>query len=153
MEQKNPFSSNRRERKVIDAGIYPATLITVKVVQVTDKKTQEKKDKIILGFYVAQHDAEVVQFFTPSMSDNSHLVKFLKVACGSSFTPAIQNDREKMWALIQGLTGGDYNIVVTESNGWNNIQSAMQLKKAAVPNKPTDLANEDEFFGDDSIPF
>lgn len=149
MEQKNPFSSNKRERKLIEAGIYPATLTTVKVVQVTDKKTQEKRDKIILGFFVEEHDAEVSQFFTPSMADTSHLVKFLKTACGSAFTPEIQNDRDKAWKFIQALSGGDYTIVVTQSNGWNNVQSAMAKKPTA---KPTPL-NEDDFFRDDSIPF
>lgn len=144
MEQKNPFSKARRERKLIDAGIYLSTLIGVKVVQVTDKKTQEKKDKIVFSFYVNEQDAEVSQFFTPSMSDNSHLVKFLKTACGDAFTPTIQGDRELMWKFIQGLEGHDYNIVVTLSDGWNNIQSAMRVKPKVAP-KPAAITEEDLF--------
>jgi hypothetical protein len=132
-QQKNPFSRTRRERKVIDAGIYPASLVGVKVVQVTDKKTQEKRDKVLFSFYVPGQDAEVAAFFTPSCADTAFIVKFLKTACGDAFTSAIQNDPDKMWQFVNGLVGRDFSIVVTQSNGWNNIQTAMLIKQQATP--------------------
>lgn len=151
MEQKNPFSRSKRERKVIDAGIYPATLVNVKVVQVTDKKTQEKRDKILLSFFVPEKDAEVAAFFTPSCADTSFIVKFLKTACGDAFTPAIQSDPDKMWTFVNGLQGKDFSIVVTQSNGWNNIQTAMMIKKATPATAPTSLTEDDLFQFEDSV--
>jgi hypothetical protein len=147
MEQKNPFSKSRKERKVIDAGIYPATLVTVKTVQVTDKKTNEKRDKLLFSFYVPEKDAEIAAFFWPSCTDNAHIVKFLKATCGDAFTPAIQSDPEKMWQFINGLVGKDFSIVVTLSNGWNNITAAMIAKQATPQPKvePEALTDEDLF--------
>jgi len=145
MEQKNPFSRSKRERKVIDAGIYTATLTGVKTVQVNDKKNPgQKLDKILLSFYVDPLDTEVVQFFTPSLADTSHIVKFLKVACGDAFTPAIQADPEKMWTFVNGLVGKDFSIVVTLANGWNNIQSAMAMKKQK-PVTPQPVSEQEMF--------
>ena len=152
MEQKNPFSRSRRERKVIDAGIYEATLVQVKVVQVTDKKTQEKRDKILFSFYVPEKDAEIAAFFTPSCADTAHIVKFLRTACGDAFTSAIQSDPDKMWEFVNSLQDRDFQIVVTLSNGWNNVQSAMAAKKKPSLAKPTALT-EDDLFADDQIPF
>jgi hypothetical protein len=143
MEQKNPFSRARRERKVIDAGIYQACLVGVKAVQVTDKKTNEKRDKVVLSFYVDEKDAEVAAFFTPSCADTAFIVKFLKTACGDAFTPAIQNDPDLMWKFVNGLVGRDFSIVVTQSNGWNNIQTAMMAKQQPKKVEPESLTEDD----------
>ena len=146
-QQKNPFSRARKERKIIDAGIYPASLVGVKVVQVTDKKTQEKRDKILFSFYVQKVDAEVAAFFTPSCADTAYIVKFLKTACGDAFTSAIQNDPDKMWQFVNGLVGRDFSIVVTQSNGWNNITTAMLTKRQ----EPEALTEQDLFEFNDSV--
>lgn len=153
METKNPFSRARKERKLVDAGIYPSTLMEVKVVQVTDKKTQEKRDKILLNFYMHQPDSEIAAFFTPSCADTAYIVKFLKAACGDAFTPAIQSDPEKMWAFVNSLKGRDFSIVVTQSNGWNNISTAIMAKKQEVKQpEPEALTDEDLFkFADDAV--
>ena len=151
----NPFngvSRSRKERKVIDAGIYHGILTDVKTVQVTDKKTQEKKTKLLFVYAVPSEDAELTAFFNPSLADTSWIVKFLKASCGSSFTPEIQGSSEKMWAFIRGLVGKEWNLVVTQSNGYNNVQSAVPFKssKAPAPAQPT----EDVTFAfQDDIPF
>lgn len=147
MEQrKNPFSRARKERKLIDAGIYPATLMDVRVVEVTDKKTQEKRDKIVLSFYVPDKDTEVAAFFTPSCADTAYIVKFLKAACGDAFTPAIQSDPDKMWTFVNSLKARDFSIVVTQSNGWNNISTAILAKKQETKQpEPEALTDEDLF--------
>jgi hypothetical protein len=153
MEQRNPFSRARKERKVIDAGIYPASLAAVKSVQVTDKKTNEKRDKLLFSFYVPDKDAEVAAFFWPSCTDSSHIVKFLKATCGDAFTPAIQSDPDKMWQFINGLVGRDFSIVVTLSNGWNNITAAVMAKQTAQQAKtqPEALTEDDLFEFSDSV--
>ena len=158
MESKNPFSRSRKERKLIDAGIYQAKLVVVKTVEVADKKNPgEKVTKIIFTFGIPDNGAEVTQFFTPSLADASHIVRFLKTACGSAFTPAIQADPEAMWKFVNGLVGSDFTIVVTESNGWNNVQSAMAAKKKteAKSDSPFPVASSEELFtfSDDQIPF
>lgn len=151
MEQTNPFSRSRsggmKERKVIDAGIYNAKLTTVKVVQVKDKTSGEKRDKILLAFVVPDKDAEIAAFFTPSCADASHVVKFLKASCGDEFTPAIQNDPDKMWAFVQQLQGQEFQIVVVKNGQWNNITTAIKAKK-----KEPVITEEDLFsFADDAV--
>ena len=122
-------------------------------MQVTDKKTQEKRDKIVFGFLIPEHDVEIAAFFTPSLADTAFIVKFLKTACGAEFTSEIQGDSEKMWQFVQALIGRDFNLVVTQSNGWNNIQSAMIIK----PKTPLPVSKDAEAelfaFSDDAIPF
>lgn len=151
----NPFngvSRSRKERKTIDAGIYQGTLTEVKTVQVTDKKTQEKKTKILFVYYVPTEDAELSAFFNPSLADTSWICKFLKASCGDSFTPEIQGSPEKMWAFVQSLVGRDWNLVVTLTNGYNNVQSALAIKKKAPA--PTQPSEDVTFaFADDNIPF
>lgn len=152
----NPFSNvsrNRKERKVIDAGIYQGTLTEVKSIQVTDKKTQEKKTKILFCYYIPSEDAEVVSFFNPSLADNSWIVKFLKASCGSSFTAEVQSSGDKMWAFVQGLVNRDWNLVVTQSNGYNNVQSAMAIKEKKAPAPPKVEDDVTFSLGDDQIPF
>lgn len=151
MDQKNPFSSSRKERKLIDAGIYPASLMGVKVVQITDKKTQEKRDKVLLNFYVPEKDAELAAFFTPSCADSSYIVKFLKTACGDAFTSAIQSDPEKIWQFIRELVNRDFSIVVTQANGWNNIQTAMLIKQQPKKATPEVLTEDDLFEFNDTV--
>lgn len=152
MDQTNPFSRSRsggmKERKTIDAGIYPATLTTVKVVQVKDKTTGEKRDKILLAFLVPDQDTEVAAFFTPSCADASHIVKFLKASCGDEFTPAIQNDENKMWAFVQALQGQDFQIVVVKNGQWNNITTAIKSKKKVAEPQFTE---DDLFKFDDQV--
>ncbi len=152
----NPFngvSRSRKERKVIDAGIYQGTLAEVKTVQVTDKKTQEKKTKILFVYQVPAEEAELTAFFNPSLADTSWIVKFLKASCGSSFTPEIQGSADKMWSFVQGLVGKDWTLVVTESNGYNNVQSALPVKEKKAP-APLPQPTEDVPFSfDDNIPF
>jgi hypothetical protein len=151
MEQStNPFSRNRssmKERKPIDAGIYQAVLSTIKVVQVKDKTTGEKRDKILMAFRVPTlADAEVAAFFTPSCADAAHIVKFLKTACGADFTPAIQADADKMWAFVNSLQGQEFQIVVTRNGQWNNIETAMRSKRT------TPVVDADELFEyDDTV--
>jgi hypothetical protein len=144
----NPFStssSKRKEKKLIPAGIYPSTLTEVKVVQVTHKESGEKKPKLLFNFAIPEADAEVAAWFWPSLSDKSHLVQFLKVVGGDDFTPEIQGSRDTMWNYIQSLQGEKYNLVVTNSNGYNNIASAVPVRvKGAPAPKPVDL---------DDIPF
>jgi hypothetical protein len=138
-----------KEKKVIDAGIYNARLTTVKVVQVKDKTTGEKRDKILLAFHVADKDAEVAAFFTPSCADASHIVKFLKASCGDEFTPAIQNDADKMWSFVQQLQGQDFQIVVVKNGQWNNITTAIKAKKK---DPEPQLTEEDLFaFTDETV--
>lgn len=153
MDQTNPFSRSRsggvKERKTIDAGIYNASLTTVKVVQVKDKTTGEKRDKILLAFLVPDQDTEVAAFFTPSCADASHIVKFLKASCGDEFTPAIQNDADKMWAFVKQLQGQDFQIVVVKNGQWNNITTAIKAKKKAVEPQFTE---DDLFKFDDEEP-
>jgi hypothetical protein len=148
MEQKNPFSRARKERKLINAGIYSSTLTGVRVVQVTDKKTQEKRDKIVFSFYIPSDDTEIAAFFTPSCADAARIVAFLKTACGDAFTAAIQSDPDKMWQFVNGLVGRDFSIVVTQSNGWNNIQTAMMAKQQP---KPEVMTEDDLFEFQDSV--
>lgn len=146
MESSNPFSAvsrTRRERKLIEAGIYQGTLSDIKTVQVTDKATQEKKTKIIFTFDLPEAQSEVSQFFNPSLADTSFIVKFLKTLAGPAFTPEIQADGEKMWAFIQGLKGQLFNVVVTQSNGYNNVQSAMPVRRKK-PEEPVAVALTDE---------
>jgi len=150
----NPFSGvtrTRSERKTIPAGIYGGTLREVKPIQVTDKKTQEKVTKIIFSFYIATHDAEVSQFFRPSLSDNSHIVKFLKAVCGDALTPEIQGSSEKLWILVQSLVGKDYNLVITLTNGFNNVQTALPLAPQSPPLQPP--TEDVSFTFSDDIPF
>lgn len=151
MEQKNPFSRARKERKLVDPGIYTSTLVGVRVVQVTDKKTQEKRDKIVLSFYLNQTDSEVAAFFTPSCADTARIVAFLKTACGDAFTAAIQADPDRMWQFVNGLVGHDFSIVVTQSNGWNNIQTAMLVKQQPKKVEPDVLTDQDLFEFQDSV--
>lgn len=147
-QQTNPFSRNRsgmKERKPIDAGIYQAVLSTIKVVQVKDKTTGEKKDKILMAFRVPSlSDAEVAAFFTPSCADTAHIVKFLRTACGDDFSPAIQADPEKMWAFVNSLYGQEFQIVVTRNGQWNNIQTAMKTKKSTPVVDAEELFSFDE---------
>jgi hypothetical protein len=149
MESSNPFSAvtrTRRERKLIDAGIYEGTLADIKTVQVTDKATQEKKIKIIFVFALPEADTEISQFFNPSLADTSHIVKFLKTLGGASFTPEIQGSADKMWSFCQGLRGQQFNVVVTQSNGYNNVQSAMPVRrKKPEPEVSVALTDEDLF--------
>lgn len=151
----NPFSGitrTKRERKTIPASIYPGTLVQVKPIEVTDKKTNEKVTKIIFTFSIPSQDAEVSQFFRPSLNDNSHIIKFLKATCGDALTPDIQSSSEKLWILVQSLVGKDYNLVVTLTNGFNNVQTAMPV----VPPTPlqTQAPSEDVTFAfSDDIPF
>jgi hypothetical protein len=152
---ENPFNGmtrNRTERKVIDAGIYQGTLVTVKSIQVTDKKSNEKKTKIIFSYYIASEDAEVAAFFNPSLADSSWIVKFLKAGFGSAFPAEAQSSGDKMWAFVQSLINKDYNLVVTQNNGYNNVQSAMPLKgtKPPAPQSSEELVFS---FEDDKIPF
>lgn len=151
MEQ-NPFKGlnrSKRERVVIPAGIYTAQLSSVKTVKVTDKKTGEKRDKLLFAFQVPDQ-GEVCAFFWPSHADTSHLCKFLKIIGGGGFTPAIQADAEKMWQFIQELTFKDYQIVVTLSNGWNNIETALPVKTQPAPRVSEDITID---FSNDEIPF
>jgi hypothetical protein len=151
MESSNPFSGavsrTRKERKLIDAGIYRGTLTEVKSLQVTDKKTQEKKTKVLFSFYVAEVDTEVVQFFNPSLADTSFIVKFLKTLAGAAFTPEIQGSADKMWAFVKALEGADFNLVVTLTNGYNNVQSAMPIRGKPVEGQVAVA------FNDEDIPF
>jgi hypothetical protein len=149
----NPFSSSsktRKEKKLIPAGIYPSTLTEVKVVQVTHKETGEKRPKLLFNFFVAEEDAEVGAWFWPSLSEKSHLVQFLRVVGGDDFTPGIQSSRDSMWDYVQGLAGADYNIVVTNSNGYNNIASAVPVK---VKGAPVVKQQSVAITVDDDIPF
>lgn len=136
-QQTNPFSRSRsgmKERNPIDAGIYQAVLSTIKVVQVKDKTTGEKRDKILMAFRVPSlSDAEVAAFFTPSCADAAHIVKFLRTACGDDFSPAIQGDPDKMWAFVNSLHGQEFQIVVTRKGQWNNIETAIRNKKPTTP--------------------
>ena len=156
---ENPFSGvnrSRKERKLIDAGIYVGALLEAKSVQVTDKKTQEKKTKVILSYYIPDEDAEIAAFFNPSINEASFIVKFLKAGMGSAFTAEAQSSGDAIWAFIQSLVGKDYNLVVTQTNGWNNVQSAIPLKgKKAVAQAPLLAPVEDVTFSfnDESIPF
>lgn len=158
---ENPFSGvsrHRKERKVIDPGIYVGTLLDVKSVQVTDKKTQEKKTKVILSYYIPSEDAEIPAFFNPSINEASFIVKFLKASMGSAFTAEAQSSGDAIWAFIQSLVGKDYHLVVTQSDGWNNVQSAIPIK-GKLPPAPAPapaLAPQEDLtfsFNDDSIPF
>lgn|SRR5574343_787776 len=153
MATENPFKGtnrSKRERVVIPAGFYTATLSSVKTVKVTEKKSGEKKDKLLFCFQVPDK-GEVCAFFWPSQADTSHLVKFLKVVGGDAFTPEIQCDSEKMWQFVQDMCWKEYQIVVTLSNGWNNIETALP----ATPAAPTKKASEDITveFSNDEIPF
>ncbi|MEY4700292.1 MAG: hypothetical protein RL326_479 [Pseudomonadota bacterium] len=152
----NPFngvSRSRKERKLIDAGIYHAVLSDVKTVQVTDKKTQEKKTKILFVYAIPGEETELTAFFNPSLADTSWIVKYLKASCGNSFTPEIQGSSDKMWAFIRGLVGKEWNLVVTQSNGYNNVQSAVPVKEKKAP-APVGPAQDVTFsFADDQIPF
>jgi hypothetical protein len=152
---ENPFNGmtrNRTERKQIDAGIYQGTLVAVKSIQVTDKKTNEKKTKIIFSYYIPSEDTEVAAFFNPSLADSSWIVKFLKAGLGSAFPSDAQASGDKMWAFVQSLVNKDYNLVVTLNNGYNNVQSAMPIKEkkplASAPTEDITFA-----FPDDQIPF
>jgi hypothetical protein len=149
----NPFAGitkRRRERKVFQPGIYQGTLREVKSVQVEDKKTNEKVTKLVFVYYIESEDAEIPAFFKPSLADASHIVKFLKASFGDKFTSEIQSSEEKIWAFIKGTIGQDYNLVVTLSNGWNNISNAMPLKSKV---SPTTEVPGDIKFSDDDIPF
>lgn len=143
----NPFSTSskpRKEKKLIPAGIYASTLEEVKVVQVTHKETGEKRPKLLFNFSIPEADTEVGAWFWPSLSEKSHLVPFLRVIGGDSFTPEIQNSRDSMWEYVQSLQGEQFNVVVTNSNGYNNIASAVPVKvKAAPAPKPTALDTDD----------
>lgn len=152
----NPFngvSRSRKERKVIDAGIYHGVLTDVKTVQVTDKKTQEKKTKILFVYGIPSEETELTAFFNPSLADTSWIVKFLKASCGSSFTPEIQGSSEKMWAFVRGLVGKEWNLVVTQANGYNNVQSAVPMKEKKAPTPPPPTEDVTFTFADDQIPF
>jgi hypothetical protein len=144
------MTRTRRERKTIEPGIYLGNLREVKTIQVN--KDGEKKTKILFVYYIAAEDAEVVSFFNPSLADTSWLVKFLKSSCGNSFTAEHQATGDKMWAFIQSLVGRDWNLVVTLSNGYNNVQSAVPVKeKKATPVSETEDVTFT--FNDDQIPF
>lgn len=146
MDSSNPFSGltrSRSERKLIDRGIYESELSSVKSVQVTDKKTQEKRTKVVFTFKL-DSGSEVSQFFSPSMSDLSHLVKFLKTIGGDGFTPEIQNNADSLWQYCKGLEGQRFQIVVTVNNGYNNIDSAMPMKPAKTESAPVSVS-VDEF--------
>lgn len=147
----NPFSTSktRKEKKLIPAGIYPSTLTEVKVVQVKQKDSDEKKPKLLFNFAIAEHDTEVGAWFWPSLSDKSHLVQFLKVVGGDDFTPEIQSSRDSMWDYVQSLQGENYNVVVTNSNGYNNIASAVPVKVKPAPAAKASVA----ITVDDDIPF
>ena len=56
-----------------------------------------------------------------------------------------------MWTFVNGLQGKDFSIVVTQSNGWNNIQTAMMIKKATPATAPTSLTEDDLFQFEDSV--
>jgi hypothetical protein len=98
---------------------------------------------------LAAKDAEIAAFFTPSCADASHIVKFLKASCGDEFTPAIQNDNDKMWAFVNGLQGQDFQIVVVKNGQWNNITTAIKAKKKT----PEPQITEDDLFAftDDTV--
>ncbi len=147
---ENPFNGltrNRKEKKLISAGIYQGTLVEVKSVQVTDKATQEKKTKLVFAFAIPQEDTEISAWFNPSLSDMSSIVKFLKAACGSAFTSELQQDSQKMWQFVQSLVNRDFTLVVALNGNYNNIASALIGKE-----KPQAEA-ETFTFEDDSIPF
>jgi hypothetical protein len=146
----NPFSTSktRKEKKLIPAGIYPSTLTEVKVVQVKAKDSDEKKPKLLFNFFIAEQDVEVGAWFWPSLSDGSHLVQFLKVVGGDDFSADIQSSRDSMWDYVQSLAGADYNLVVTNSNGYNNVASAVPVKVQGAPAKASVAVTVD-----DDIPF
>lgn len=148
---ENPFNSvtrMRRERKLIEQGIYQGTLQEVKSVQVNDKKTNEKKTKIVFSYQIPQEDTEIPVWFNPSLNDNSWIVKFLRASCGSLFTQDIQSSPEKIWEFCQSLVGKDFTLVVSLNSGFNNISSALLVKpKQAV------VDNQGVVFSDDEIPF
>jgi len=147
---ENPFSGmtrSRKEKRLIEAGIYQGSLVEVKSVQVTDKTTQEKKTKIVFAFAVPQEDTEISAWFNPSLNDKAQIVKFLKAACGSSFTADIQNNPQKMWEFVQSLVNRQFSLVVSLNDNYNNITSALIIKE-----KPQ--AELETFtFSDDNIPF
>ena len=150
--EQNPFKGinrARKERIVIPAGIYTAHLSSVKTVKVTDKKTGEKRDKLLFSFQVPEK-GEVCAFFWPSHADTSHLIKFLKTVGGGSLTPAIQADPDKMWQFVQDLCWKDYQIVVTLTNGWNNIETALPVATKPAPRASEDITVD---FSNDEIPF
>ena len=147
---ENPFSNvtrNRKEKKLIDAGIYQGELIEVKSVQVTDKQTQEKKTKLVFTFAIPQEDTEISAWFNPSLSDMSSIVKFLKASCGSMFTADLQQSPQKMWEFVQSLVNRDFTLIVALNGSYNNIASALIAKQ-----KPQ-VEAETFTFDDDKIPF
>lgn len=147
---ENPFNSvtrMRKERKLIEQGIYQGTLTEVKSVQVTDKKTDEKKTKIVFSYQIPQEDTEIPIWFNPSLNDSSWIIKFLRASCGNLFTPEIQGSPEKIWAFCQSLVGKDFTLVVSLNNGFNNISSALLAKQKPV------IENQGTVFSDDDIPF
>ena len=149
---ENPFNSvtrMRRERRLIEQGIYQGTLQEVKSVQVNDKKTNEKKTKIVFSYQIPQEDTEIPVWFNPSLNDNSWIVKFLRSSCGSLFTQEIQSSPEKMWEFCQSLVGKEFTLIVALNDGFNNVSSALLAKQKPA----TAIDNQGAVFSDDDIPF
>jgi hypothetical protein len=158
---ENPFESityTKRERKLLEPDVYIGVLTEVKKVAMPDKENPgQKKDKLIFSYFIESQDAELAAFFNVAMGENAGVIKFLTKSYGAATIDAIRQDKGLLWAFIQDMVGKDFKLFVSLNGKYNNIDSAIPVKKVAavVPPTPKDAreiiaATE---MTDDDIPF
>lgn len=142
----NPFNHvtyKKKERVVVDPGMYTAVLKAVTPKRVQDKKTGEKVWKLIFEFNLSDTGTELNEWFTISQHEKSNLVKLVKTMGG--LTEEIRADKDAMWGLIKSKVGNFFTIMVTEDNGYNHITAATPQKSIKVTPKAVEV--------EDDIPF
>lgn len=133
METTNPiksFSGGGGDKILLPVGVYPATFADLRTKEVDDKfHPGERKTVLLFRFDIATDQGTAATFKRTgvAMGPKSSLIPFAKQLAGASWTDDCETDREALWALLQSLVGGAYQVSVMPSNGYNNLQAVIPM--------------------------
>jgi hypothetical protein len=127
----NPIKSfSGGDRIMLPAGVYPATLASVRSKEVADTYHPGQMKIVIIFKFDVQTTAGVACTFKRTscgMGPKSTLVPFAHTLAGSKWQNVHNTDADALWTLLQSLVGTQHQVVVSPDGDYNSLQAVLPM--------------------------